>query len=213
MTGQNPGEHRALDRAEAVVLLVYTLPPDTDARVYEAWLRAEDNPFFNRIPGVRHYANWKLAGVRRGAPPPWTHLDFLALESADDLERVWFSPDLDAFRRGWVARWGYGGPGGAPPHEAVAYGHLMLRAGEFTTLPRDRMALSLTDGPGAAGGPCWRVAEALRKHYAAPPGAFDGLPWRLPAAQANPLGHDAVVPGDLPGASPVLDVVRIAGPD
>ena len=36
---------------------------DSNARGYEAWLQEIDNPFFNDIPGIRHYTNWKTTSA------------------------------------------------------------------------------------------------------------------------------------------------------
>src|SRR5438477_577884 len=47
------------------VFLTYTLPEDALARGYENWLRDVDNPFFNAIPGVGRYENWRIARAVR----------------------------------------------------------------------------------------------------------------------------------------------------
>lgn len=107
----------------AMVLITYTPGPAARPEVYEPWLRGEDNPTFNRVPGIGEYSNWKL---RAPEDLGWTHFDFLGLARPDDLERVWFSAELDRFRAGWVERWGYGNAGPAP---VSAYATLFVRDG------------------------------------------------------------------------------------
>lgn len=63
----------------AMVLITYTPGPAARPEVYEPWLRGEDNPTFNRVPGIGEYSNWKLRArwpyrrrMHRGAlADPW----------------------------------------------------------------------------------------------------------------------------------------------
>jgi hypothetical protein len=92
---------------DLAVFLTYTLPADAIARGYEPWLREVDNPFFNAIPGVGRYENWRI--VRQQTPAlGYTHFDFMFVASVDALRQAWFDVRLDAFRTGWIAKWGYG---------------------------------------------------------------------------------------------------------
>ncbi len=169
---------------ETMVFLSYTLPDDALARGYEPWLREVDNPFFNAIPGMGLYENWKNVEMR---PPslPFQHFDFLHPSNAADLERVWFNTDLDAFRQGWIKKWGYGASG-RTPSPASAYGWLAQR----TSAPAPRRGawcVIAGDAPAASGGERWRIVEAIRKHYAigfAP----EGEPWRKPLAPGQGPG-------------------------
>jgi hypothetical protein len=173
---------RLLAASPAVLHIVYTPGADAEAKGYEPWLAAVDNPFFNAIPGVHHYANWKLECVLTGAPP-YDYFDFQGLAAEADLERVWFNPDLDRFRTEWVRLWGYGLTS-PPPIQANAY--LMCpisRSGR----PETRFGL-VTGGTGAAPtgvDVAWRVRETIRKHYAIGP---EGGQWRAPSEHDNPLG-------------------------
>jgi hypothetical protein len=108
-----PDPARRLDGCPLVIFIAYTIPDDAEARGYADWLRRVDMPFFNGIPGVHHYANWRLTEILAGAPPVWDWFDFQGLAAEDDLERVWFDPGLDDFRANWLKLWGYGEGGGA----------------------------------------------------------------------------------------------------
>ena len=57
-----------MERVKDLILLVYTPREDSNARGYEAWLQEIDNPFFNDIPGIRHYTNWKTTSAADCAP-------------------------------------------------------------------------------------------------------------------------------------------------
>ena len=172
---------RRLGDAETCILLVYTLPETAMERGYEPWLRSTDNPFFNAIPGVHHYANWKLAPVPEGLG--WSHFDVMALASEGDLERVWFNPDLDAFRSGWIAKWGYATE---KPTAVVAHGYLMRRVRE-SGAPQQPVG-RISGGTGAAPDAdlAWRVERVLHKHYA----LAKVERWSWPVADGNPLGLD-----------------------
>ena len=160
----------------ALILITYTPGPAAEPAKYEPWLRREDNPTFNSVAGIGEYSNWKVLSPRNLG---WTHFDFLALASPDDLERVWFSPELDRFRQKWVSLWGYGAAG---PSAASAYATLFEGDGE-PVRARSRFVEIEFDPPEAD----WKAASALRKHWALGP-APAGEPWRKPMAECNPLG-------------------------
>lgn len=175
---------RPLSASPAVLYMVYTPGADAEAKGYEPWLVAVDNPFFNAISGVHHYANWKLERVLTGAPP-YGYFDFLGLAVEADLERVWFNSDLNRFRAEWVRLWGYG-LAKPQPIQTNAY---LMRPVSRSARPETRFAL-VTGGTGAPptrADIAWRVEETIRKHYSI---ASDGGPWRMPSEQDNPLGLD-----------------------
>jgi hypothetical protein len=87
-----------------MVLLPYTPRADSDSRGYDEWLRTVDNPFFNGVPGIQHYSNWKVAEVLWG-DIGFTHFDYMRLEPGRGDE-VWANPDVVAFASGWVEKWG-----------------------------------------------------------------------------------------------------------
>ncbi len=179
---------RLLRDCPAVLFIVYTPGPGAEERGYAKWLREIDNPFFNAIPGVHHYANWKVEEARIGAPLDYTHFDLQGLAAANDLERVWFNPDLDVFRREWVRLWGYsaGAPG---PVQASAY--LMRPVHQRAVPARSFARVSGGIGPAPEDHDhAWRFTETIRKHYAM---GTSGDAWRLPVAEDNPLGLDWLV--------------------
>lgn len=170
---------------QAMVLITYTPGPAGRTPEYEHWLRAEDNPFFNTIAGIGEYSNWKIVAPQE-AGLPWTHFDFLVLDTPEDLQRVWFSPRLDEFRRNWIARWGYGAGTRTPP-VVNAYGHLFEGKGEPLRARERYVELVLDPSDANADGP-WRLTASVRKHYAIGP-AQPADAWRQPIDRFNPLGH------------------------
>ena len=170
---------------DTMVLLTYTLPPDALARGYARWLRAVDNPFFNAVPGMGLYENWRNVECRPDRQA-FAHFDFLHPASEADLERVWFAPDLDAFRRGWVRKWGYGAAGAAPAVAANSRGWLARRDGDPAPR-RGAWCVIAGDAPDAAGGERWRILAGLRKHYA------------IGAAPAGESWRAEIAPGEGPG--------------
>lgn len=89
--------------SHSMLFLPYTPRDDADARGYDDWLRCVDAPFFNSVPGVAHYSNWKVAEVLTGSVP-FTHFDFLLLDGA--VEQVWGNARLQDFAAGWLDKWG-----------------------------------------------------------------------------------------------------------
>lgn len=172
-----------------LVLITYSTSPEASARGYEDWLRIEDNPTFNRTPGIVHYANWKVIEASPGGLP-FTHFDLVGITGLDTLEQVWFDPMLDAFRAGWVRRWGYGS---APAQLENCYASLAARQGGRRG-PQSRLLRVIGERQGAstatgsrAGFESWTFTDSLRKHWAAGR-APEGEPWRQPIAAFNPLG-------------------------
>ncbi len=178
---------RLLHQSPAVLYIVYTPGPDAEANGYDPWLVRVDNPFFNAIPGVHHYANWKIEQVLHGAPPLYTYFDFQGVVAESDLERVWFNPDLDAFRREWIRLWGYG-TGTPSPAQSNAYLMRPVHGVGRVAGPFARIAAGQGEPPEGADR-SWRVEETIRKHFQT---AGRRGEWRVPAAQDNPLGFDWV---------------------
>ncbi|MBN8872151.1 MAG: hypothetical protein J0H67_04890 [Rhodospirillales bacterium] len=179
---------RRLEDCPSVIYIVYTPGPEAEAKGYEPWLRSVDNPFFNAIPGVHHYANWKLERVLDGAPLPYDYLDFQGLVGHEDLERVWFNKDLDGFRTEWVRLWGYG-TGKPAPIQANAY--LMKPVQEPAGTPTPYARISGGTGATPTGHDlAWRFEETIRKHFSMGPAAGA---WHVPISQDNPLGLDWLV--------------------
>jgi hypothetical protein len=208
---------RTLANCPAMIFIAYTVPGDAEARGYSPWLVTVDNPFFNAIPGTRHYANWRVAGMVQGAMPVWDYIDFQGLASRDDLERVWFNPDLDAFRAEWLRLWGYGARN---PDPVLRHSYLTRLVFARPGLePGPHLTLRAGRGPvpeGVAADLVFVVEGVLKKHFGMGGGRPDD--WLTPADQGNPLGFDwlAVTYGDSAAAAPgelVLRADLIAEPD
>ena len=61
-----------------MLLLTYNLGEHVNQEEYEQWLRDVDNPFFNSVPGVKRYANWKVLDEKLGTVQ-FTHYDLLEM--------------------------------------------------------------------------------------------------------------------------------------
>ena len=181
---------RTLANCPAVIFIAYTVPGDAEARGYSPWLVEVDNPFFNAIPGTRHYANWRLARMERGAAPVWDYVDFQGLESRADLERVWFNPDLDGFRAEWLRLWGYGARN---PDPVLRHSYLMRQiAARPEAVPGPVIDLRAGRGtpPEGLQADIVLVLEGvLKKHFSAR-GAPRPDDWLTRPEAGNPLGFD-----------------------
>lgn len=209
---------RRLADCPLVILIVYTVPDDAEARGYAAWLERVDNPFFNARPGVAHYANWRLGAVVRGEAPGWDWFDFQGLAREEDLERVWFDRELDAFRAEWIRTWGYGR---REPRlaEVLAHAYVMRPVGRpGSTAAAERASFVAGRGTPPVADTMFRVEAVLAKHFAAAPGATRPDGWCRPAVDAAPLGFDWVgLVADAAAAPAAANLVaaaeRVAAPD
>ena len=102
------GSHNAGAQASGsrdLMLLVYTPREDSNQRGYEEWLQTIDNPFFNKIDGIKHYVNWRVSSISDCAFP-YTHFDTMFLDNSDSKDKVWGNTDLANFAQGWTEQWG-----------------------------------------------------------------------------------------------------------
>lgn len=208
---------RTLAECPAMIFIAYTVPGDAEARGYSPWLVSVDNPFFNAIPGTRHYANWRVTRMLHGAMPVWDYVDFQGLAARDDLERVWFNPDLDAFRAEWLRLWGYGARN---PDPVLRHSYLTRRVFARPGLvPGPEMTLQGGTGPvpvGLAADLVFQVEGVLKKHFGQGGGRPDD--WLTLAGAGNPLGLDWLAVTYGPGSEAVagdlaMQAVLIAEPD
>lgn len=210
-----PDPDRRLDTCPLVILIVYTVSADAEARGYADWLKRVDMPFFNAIPGTRHYANWRLTEKLSGDGPAWDWFDFQGLETAEDLERVWFHSDLDAFRKGWIDLWGYASPT-PPPVLRHAYTIRPISVKRSTATGHTATISAGTGAPPEHEADIvYRVTGTLHKHF----GGRDGSErWWIGADAFNPLGFDWIAV-DWCAAPPVANAALsgraelIAAPD
>lgn len=211
-----PDPERRLDGCPLVIFIAYTVGPEAEAKGYADWLKRVDMPFFNAIPGTRHYANWRLTEVLTDPAPAWDWFDFQGLGTEDALEGVWFHPDLDAFRTEWIRLWGYGS---ANPPPVLRHAYAMRPVGPQVPASGARTA-TICGGTGAppdegVADMMFRVDGILHKHFG---GRDETRPWLSPAEAFNPLGLDwiAVVWGDgppVPGASFAARAALVAAPN
>ena len=209
---------RSLENCPLVIFIAYTVGADAEAKGYSRWLQQVDMPFFNAIPGTRHYANWRLTRVLHGRRPFWDYFDFQGLETEQHLKSVWFDPSLDEFRANWLRLWGYGG--GTPP-DVLRHAYVM-RPIRLPDVRRkdDRLVLAGGRGHPPAGHAAdivFRVESILHKHFGSD--GQDG-PWLSSAGRFNPLGLDWLSvtygisrPADIPVADLVAEASLIAAPD
>jgi hypothetical protein len=97
--------HPSRSPSPALVVLQYTPRADAASRGYEDWLRAVDNPFFNSVPGIVRYENWRVHAPLLGTPD-YTHFDLMYVEDEAAVERVWSNPVVAEFAANWTRQWG-----------------------------------------------------------------------------------------------------------
>lgn len=204
-----PDNPRNLANCDVAIFIAYTLPPDAEARGYDDWLRRVDNPFFNSIPGVHQYTNWKITSLDRGTVNGWTHFDFLGLISRDDMDRVWFSPQLTEFRANWVKEWG---PPVGNASEVFSHTYLLEAGSAVPHLPSDSVTVSFGTGTPPQPDASLTLSHTMRKHWVRDVADRSGH-WLIPAAEYNPLGLDWVAFGDHGATATVANCARIAGVD
>lgn len=89
-----------------ILFLTYTPREDSERRGYSPWLRSTDTPFFNTVPGISHYSNWKLIEGEGSAKVDWGWFDFLHIESGKTLDDIWGNERLGEFATAWNVMWG-----------------------------------------------------------------------------------------------------------
>ncbi len=203
---------RPLSQSAHMIFIPYRLPAGAEARGYAPWLRKVDNPFFNAIPGIHHYANWRISHMLHGTAPGWDWFDFKGLTDPADLERVWFSPDLDAFRRKWLELWGYGG-GMAERPDFLRYSYLFRRTHAGID-PGPEAVVACGKGTPPQADLVWQRIGHLPKHFASPD-RDPSAPWLLETVTPDPLGFDwiALNPRDSGAGDFSFVGAEIAAPD
>ena len=87
------------------LLLTYSPRPDVELDEYHRWLQQVDNPFFNGRPVVHRYVNYRVIAPVLGAES-FTHFDILEIEGDGGPDSVFGDPEIHAFARDWVRKWG-----------------------------------------------------------------------------------------------------------
>ena len=186
-TAGMPDTSRTVGNSPLVIFIVYTVGQDAEKNGYSDWLVKVDNPFFNAIPGVRRYENWIVTDVVAGGPLEWDYFDFQGIDSEENLEAVWFNPDLDGFRKEWIRLWGYGRPDPAP---ILRHAYLMRPVKPIEPgFEKTNVVITAGKGePPAQGDGVFKVEGVLSKHFATGGARRDG--WLSSARESNPLGLD-----------------------
>ena len=97
--------HPSTSPSQVMCLLTYTPRADAADRGYDDWLRSVDNPFFNGVPGIARYENWKVhANILNELP--FTYFDLMYLEGHEAIEKVWTNQNLLDFAAEWTRLWG-----------------------------------------------------------------------------------------------------------
>ena len=179
---------------DTMIILTYTPRADSVARGYEDWLRRVDNPFFNGVPGILRYMNWKVVN-QAGAAPGYGWFDFMLIENAVAADRIWKNPDVVKFTAGWRDLWGQGPK--ADDLSVNAHVYLAQRKGPRRAPVGDRIVFVAGEAQ-ADGAEDWRVERSIRgvqrfSSFSVAPlagdKAFDAWKtraetWRLPVLEA-----------------------------
>lgn len=97
--------HPSRSPSQIMCVLQYTPRADSADRGYEQWLRDVDNPFFNGVPGIVRYENWKVHAPLLGTPD-YAYFDLMYLDGQAAIERVWSNPTVVEFAAEWTRKWG-----------------------------------------------------------------------------------------------------------
>ncbi|MBM3503228.1 MAG: hypothetical protein FJX65_05075 [Alphaproteobacteria bacterium] len=87
-------------------LLTYTPRDGAEDAGYARWIRQVDNPFFNGVPGIMHYSNWRFHEPSAGAR--FRYFDFMGLADRSVAESLFARDDVKAFTAKWRELWGRG---------------------------------------------------------------------------------------------------------
>src|SRR5207253_132370 len=115
-----------------------------------------DCPFFNSVPGIVEYTNWKIVEAR-GRPLPFTHFDLLGLTGIEAVDSVWNNPELQAFAANFRSTWRV-----VPAHVYVA-----VRTMAVMQSRTKHIVLSLHSQSSDAhrrGFDAWEIVRSVREH-------------------------------------------------
>ncbi len=95
---------RSMSDFRAALVLTYSPRDRAEEEGYADWIQRVDNPFFNGVPGIVSYTNWRI--VEGMAKVPYGYFDILGLEDLASFDSVWLSNDVRAFTAVWRDKWG-----------------------------------------------------------------------------------------------------------
>lgn len=171
------------------IFLTYSHRAHFDEKNYEGFLQEKDNPFFNSIPGIARYENWKLV-----QPYPaelgFDYFDMIYLDGSRPLKDVWFDANLTVFRRKWVDLWGYSS---SPPPVVNGQGYV-LEGDSVPALEKTGEAKLAFLPAGSRGSQEWTIEARMPKHYAFPEGEAPE-PWYEKEFDRSVLPGDRIILG------------------
>ncbi len=140
-----------------LILLTYSPKDGVDDTAYESWIAEVDNPFFNSVPGIVRYTNWKVSS----APPDlsYSHFDLLEIENEDAFDAVWNNVDLTNFRQKWRELWGR-----TPTEDSPLNSHAYLSS-RVSGAPQplvDGIRLKFEPASTEADFESWRVVSSIK---------------------------------------------------
>ena len=97
--------HPSTSPSQVMCVLTYTPRADAASRGYDDWLRAVDNPFFNSVPGITRYENWKVHTPILNEPH-YAYFDLMYIDSREAVAKVWGNSGVHEFAREWTRQWG-----------------------------------------------------------------------------------------------------------
>lgn len=186
----------------AALVLTYSPRDGAEDEGYADWVRRVDNPFFNAVPGIVRYTNWRV--IASGGDVPYGYFDILGLEDLASFEHVWLNEDVRTFTAGWRDKWG-----AAPGTDSDLNSHVYLC--ERTSGKGSDWTNHVLFAPGATaeqagnGFEDWRVVRPIkgdvRFHtlalkYVADQDAFARWGEDSPALSPTALGHCFAAPDE-----------------
>jgi hypothetical protein len=105
--------------ARRLLLLTYSPRADVDLEEYQDWLGQVDNPFFNGLPTVKRYANFRIAAPVQD-DEDFTQFDLLEIEGDGGPDSIFGDEMIAEFARDRVRMWGIN-PDPHAPDQIVNY--------------------------------------------------------------------------------------------
>lgn len=165
-----------------MLFLTYTPRADSERRGYLPWLRAIDTPFFNSVPGIARYTNWKL--INDGSPRKvdWEWLSLLYIEPGKTVDYIWSNEKLKKFANNWNIMWGRD-----PGNRDLSVNYQVMEAKRVQTSPEVltdfvTMVLNPDRAKLPKGAEVWQVTHAMLGDTVQGEFAFVNLPVNGPGA-------------------------------